>query len=158
MRCISCRMSNFPTTTWCRASFLMPKPARSGRTSACEDPHSHPPIHRAGVDAVWTSSPAVAGSVQKGNPPALTASAGANQSTGRSLKHPGLGSTIIRDRSSAVTSISPVSAVVPDRDGPRPSLRADFDRLHAGNTQTLSVDQSPDYRHYKTGRVVVNHV
>ena len=27
----------------------MPNPARSGRTSACEDPHSHPPIHRAGV-------------------------------------------------------------------------------------------------------------
>ena len=99
-------------------------------------------------NAVWTSSPAVAGSVQKGNPPALTASAGANQSMGRSLKHPGLGSTIIRDRSSAVTSISPVSAVVPDRDGPRPSLRADLDRLHAGNTHILPVDQSPDYRHF----------
>ena len=103
-------------------------------------------------NAVWTPSPAVAGSVQKGNPPALTASAGANQSMGRSLKHPGLGSTITRDRSSAVTSISPVSAVVPDRDGPRPSLRADLDRLRAGNTQTLSVDQSPDYRHFRRGR------
>ena len=99
-------------------------------------------------NAVWTSSPAVAGSVQKGNPLAFTASAGANQSMGRSLKHPGLGSTIIRDRSSAVTSISPVSAVVPDRDGLRPSLRADLDRLRAGNTQTLSADQSPDYRHF----------
>ena len=99
-------------------------------------------------NAVWTSSPAVAGFVQKGDPPAFTASAGANQSMGRSLKHPGLGSTIIRDRSSAVTSISPVSAVVPDRDGLRPSLRADLDRLRAGNTQTLSADQSPDYRHF----------
>ena len=93
-------------------------------------------------NAVWTSSPAVAGSVQKGNPPAFTASAGANQSMGRSLKHPGLGSTIIQDRSSAVTSISPVSAVVQDRDGLRPSLRADLDRLRAGNTQTLSIDRS----------------
>ena len=99
-------------------------------------------------NAVWTSSPAVAGSVQKGNPPALTASAGANQSMGRSLKHPGLGSTIIRDRSSAVTSISPVSAVVPDRDGPRPSLRADLDRLRAGSNPILPVEQSPDSRHY----------
>ena len=99
-------------------------------------------------NAVWTSSPVVAGSVQKGDQPALPASAKANQFTDRSLKHPGLGSSILRDRSSVVTSISPVSAVVPDRDGPRPSLRADLDRLRAGNTQTLSVDQSPDYRHY----------
>ena len=45
-----------PTTTWCRASFPMPKPARSGRTSACEDPHSHPPIHRAGVGAPHESN------------------------------------------------------------------------------------------------------
>ena len=99
-------------------------------------------------NAVWTSSPAVAGSVQKGDQPALTASAKANQSTDRSLKHPGLGSSFLRDRSSVVTSISPVSAVVPDRDGSRPSLRADLDRLHAGNNPTLSVDQSPDYRHF----------
>ena len=99
-------------------------------------------------NAVWTSSPAVAGSVQKGDQLALPASAKANQSTDRSLKHPGLGSSILRDRSSVVTSISPVSAVVPDRDGPRPSLRADLDRLHAGNNPTLPVDQSPDYRHF----------
>ena len=100
-------------------------------------------------NAVWTSSPAVAGSVQKGDQLALPASAKANQPTDRSLKHPGLGSSILRDRSSVVTSISPVSAVVPDRDGPRPSLRADLDRLHAGNNPTLPVDQSPDYRHFK---------
>ena len=100
-------------------------------------------------NAVWTSSPAVAGSVQKGDQLALPASAKANQSTDRSLKHPGLGSSILRDRSSVVTSISPVSAVVPDRDGPRPSLRADLDRLHAGNNPTLPVDQSPDYRHFR---------
>ena len=99
-------------------------------------------------NAVWTSSPVVAGSVQKGDQPALPASAKANQSTDRSLKHPGLGSSILRDRSSVVTSISPVSAVVPDRDGPRPSLRADLDRLRAGSNPILPVEQSPDSRHY----------
>ena len=99
-------------------------------------------------NAVWTPSPAVAGSVQKGNQPALTASAKANQSMGRSLKHSGLGSLIPRNRSSVVTSITPVSAVVPDRDGPRPQLRADLDRLRAGNNQTLPVEQSLDSRHY----------
>ena len=87
-------------------------------------------------NAVWTSSPVVAGSVQSGNTSALTASGKVIQSSGRSLQHPGLGSLPPSNRSPVVAMITPVAAVVPDRDGLRPQLRADPAGLHAGNDQT----------------------
>jgi hypothetical protein len=59
-------------------------------------------------EAVWTSSPVVAGSVQSGNTSALTASAKVTQSSGRSLQHPGLGSLPPRNRSPVVASVTPV--------------------------------------------------
>ena len=97
---------------------------------------------------VWTPSPVVAGSVRSGNKSALTASAEVTQASGRSLQHPRLGDSHLSNRSPAVASVAPVSAVVPDRDGQRPYLRADPVRLHAGNTQTLPVEQSLDSRHF----------
>ena len=96
--------------------------------------------------AVWTSSPVVAGSVQSGNTSALTASAKVTQFSGRSLQHPGLGSLPPSNRSPVVAMITPVAAVVPDRDGLRPQLRADPAGLHAGNDQTR-------FRHHEVSRV-----
>ena len=122
---------------------LTTSPIPSGTGAFVETPSTS-------LKAVWTSLPVVAGSVQPGNPSTFTAGVKANQSSGRSLKHPGLGSLFLRNRSPpVVASVTPVSAVVPDRDGPRPPLRADPDGLHAGNYQTLLVGGSRDSRHYR---------
>ena len=67
------------------------------------------------------------------------------------MQHPGLGDSHLSNRSPVVASVTPVSAVVPDRDGQRPHLRADPARLHAGNVLNLPVEEPPNPRHFKAG-------
>ena len=96
----------------------------------------------------WAPSLLVVGSAQSDNTPAHTAWAEANQSSGRSTKHPGLGSSPLSSRSPHVASTAHVSALAPDMDGHRPLLRADPAGLHTGKYQSSFVKESRDSRHF----------
>ena len=105
------------------------------------------------TNADWTPSPLAAGSVQSDNTPAQTAGVKANQSSGRSTKHPGLGSSPLSSRSPHVASTTHVSALAPcARHGwpqrHRPNLRADPAGPHAGKYQSSLVEGSLDSTHF----------